>query len=61
MKKPTIELKSNKFTEVIELERKFTPNDEKKLITFLLKEEKYVSTTLKDLLPKSTQVLKSHG
>ena len=31
MKKPTIELKSNEFTEVIELERTVTPNEEKRV------------------------------
>ena len=31
MKKPTIELKSTVFTEVIELERKITPDEEKRV------------------------------
>ncbi len=31
MKKPTIELKSTKFTEVIELDRKVTPDKEKRV------------------------------
>ena len=31
MKKPTIELKSNDFTEVIELERTVTPNEKKRV------------------------------
>ena len=31
MKKPTIELKSTEFTEVIELERTVTPNEEKRV------------------------------
>ena len=31
MKKPTIELKSTEFTEVIELERKVTPDEEKRV------------------------------
>ena len=31
MKKPTIELKSTNFTEVIELERTVTPNKEKRV------------------------------
>ena len=31
MKKPTIELKSTEFTEVIELERTVTPNEQKRV------------------------------
>ena len=31
MKKPTIELKSTEFTEIIELERIVTPNEEKRV------------------------------
>ena len=31
MKKPTIELKSTEFTEVIELERTVTPNEERRV------------------------------
>jgi len=35
MSKPTKELKSTPFTEVIEIERIVTPDEEKKLIIFL--------------------------
>ena len=61
MKKPTIKFKSKEFTEVIELERKVTPEEEKRVDYVLLEEEKFVSAILKDLQPKSMQDLILNG
>tara|TARA_B100001029_G_scaffold24085_1_gene16730 strand:- start:1402 stop:1650 length:249 start_codon:yes stop_codon:yes gene_type:complete len=40
MKKPTIELKSTPFTEVIELERTVTPNEEKRVDHIFVRRKK---------------------
>ena len=40
MKKPTIELKSTPFTEVIELERTVTPNKEKRVDHIFVRRKK---------------------
>ena len=40
MKKPTIELKSTSFTEVIELERTVTPNEEKRVDHIFVRRKK---------------------
>ena len=40
MKKPTIELKSTNFTEVIELERTITPDEEKRVDHIFVRRKK---------------------
>ena len=40
MKKPTIELKSTEFTEIIELERTVTPDEEKRVDHIFVKRRK---------------------
>ena len=61
MTKPTKELKSTPFTEVIELERIVTPDEEKRVDHIFVEERKYVLVILRVLRQKKLQDLMLHG
>ena len=61
MPKPTKELKSTPFTEVIELERIVTPDEEKRVDHIFVRRKKFVLVILKVLPQKKLQDLMLPG